>query len=282
MFMHSPLEIAKNYVDIGIHKTMLSAFKMVLLGFFAGMFISFAGVAATTASTTLGSTSPGRLIAAIVFPAGMAMVLIAGSELFTGNILIIISVLEKKVSALKMLKNWFFVYAGNFLGSLFVALLVTYGHVPDLFGGDLATGVVNSGISRTDLSFSDSFFKGILCNILVCLAVWMAFAAKQVSGKLLISFWPVMIFVLCGFEHCIADMYFCLCGIFTAAEYGIEAGSLTFSNFITHNLIPVTLGNILGGLIVGVGYWLAYLHKSPFSHTTAEAEQEDIDIAEEY
>lgn len=280
--MHSPLEIAKHYVDIGIHKTMLSAFKMILLGFFAGMFIAFAGIAATTASTTLGSTSTGRLIAAIVFPAGMAMVLIAGSELFTGNNLIIISVLEKKVSVLMMLKNWFFVYIGNFLGAFFVALLVTFGHVPDLFGGSLAQSVVNSGIARTDLSFSDSFIKGILCNILVCIAVWMAFASKQVSGKLLISFWPVMIFVLCGFEHCVADMYFCMAGLFTSAEYGIESGSLTFTNFITHNLIPVTLGNLIGGISVGVGYWLAYLHKTPYSHTTVSTEQEDIDIAEEY
>jgi len=280
--MHSPLEIAKNYVDIGIHKTRLSAFKMILLGFFAGMFISFAGVAASTASTTLGQTSPGRLIAAIIFPAGMAMVLIAGSELFTGNILIVISVLEKKVSVLKMLKNWLCVYIGNFLGALFVSVLVTYGHVPNLFGGDLAYGIVNSGVTRTDLTFGDSFAKGILCNILVCLAVWMAFASKQVSGKVMISFWPVMIFVLCGFEHCIADMYYCLCGIFTAAEYGIEAGSLTFSNFITHNLIPVTLGNLIGGLIVGVGYWLAYLAHTPYYKYNVEQEQQDIDISEEY
>ncbi len=280
--MHSPLEIAKNYIEIGIHKTKLPIFKMVLLGFFAGMFISFAGVAATTASTTLGTTSPGRLIAAIIFPAGMAMVLIAGSELFTGNILIIISVLEKKVSVLSMLKNWFFVYIGNFLGALFVAGMVTYGHVPDLFGGDLAKGVITSAVARTSMDFSDSFVKGILCNILVCLAVWMAFASKQVSGKLLISFWPVMLFVLCGFEHSIADMYYCLCGLFTSAEYGIYAESLTFANFITHNMIPVTLGNLVGGLIVGVGYWLAYLHKSPFTKTTAESEQEDIEIAEEY
>lgn len=280
--MHSPLEIAKNYVEIGIHKTKLPIFKMILLGFFAGMFISFAGVAATTASTTLGTTSPGRLIAAIIFPAGMAMVLIAGSELFTGNVLIVISVLEKKTSILSMLKNWLFVYIGNFLGALFVAAMVTYGHVPDLFHGDLAGGIITSAVSRTSMCFSDSFIKGILCNILVCLAVWMAFASKQVSGKLLISFWPVMLFVLCGFEHSIADMYYCLCGLFTAAEYGLQADTLTFANFITHNLIPVTLGNLIGGLIVGVGYWLAYLHKSPFANTTAASEQEDIDIAEEY
>ncbi len=280
--MHSPIEIAKNYIEIGIHKTKLPIFKMLLLGFFAGMFISFAGIAASTASTTLGTTSPGRLVAAIIFPAGMAMVLIAGSELFTGNVLIIISVLEKKVSILSMLRNLFFVYIGNFLGALFVAALVTYGHVPDLFNGDLARGILISGVARTDMNFSDSFFKGILCNILVCLAVWMAFASKQVSGKLLISFWPVMLFVLCGFEHSIADIYYCLCGLFTAAEYGLDAGSLTFTNFITHNMIPVTLGNLVGGLIVGIGYWLAYLHKSPFSSTTAQNEQEDIDIAEEY
>ena len=278
--MHSPIEIAKNYVDIGIHKTMMSAFKMLLLGFFAGLFISFAGIAATTATATMETASAGRLIAAIVFPAGMAMVLIAGSELFTGNNLIIISVLEKKVTVAKMLKNWFFVYIGNFLGAMFVAAMVTYGHVPDLFGGKLAEAVINSGVIRTSMNFSDSLIKGILCNILVCIAVWMAFASKDVSGKLLISFWPVMLFVLCGFEHCIADMYYCMAALFTSAEYGISADTLTWSNFITHNLIPVTLGNLIGGVGVGTGYWLAYLAKTPFVHT--DHEQEDIDIAEEY
>ncbi|MBO5389347.1 MAG: formate/nitrite transporter family protein [Lachnospiraceae bacterium] len=278
--MHSPIEIAKNYVDIGIHKTMMSAFKMLLLGFFAGLFISFAGIAATTATATMETASAGRLIAAIVFPAGMAMVLIAGSELFTGNNLIIISVLEKKVTVTKMLKNWFFVYIGNFLGAMFVAAMVTYGHVPDLFGGKLAEAVINSGVIRTSMNFSDSLIKGILCNILVCIAVWMAFASKDVSGKLLISFWPVMLFVLCGFEHCIADMYYCMAALFTSAEYGISADTLTWGNFITHNLIPVTLGNLIGGVGVGTGYWLAYLAKTPFVHT--DHEQEDIDIAEEY
>lgn len=278
--MHSPIEIAKGYVEIGIHKTKMSAFKMLLLGFFAGIFISFAGIAATTATATMETASAGRLIAAIVFPAGMAMVLIAGSELFTGNNLIIISVLEKKVTVAKMLKNWFFVYIGNFVGALFVAAMVTYGHVPDLFGGTLADAVINSGVIRTSMNFGDSFIKGILCNILVCIAVWMAFASKDVSGKLLISFWPVMLFVLCGFEHCVADMYFCMAALFTSAEYGISADTLTWSNFITNNLIPVTLGNLVGGVGVGIGYWLAFLAKTPFVHS--DHEQEDIDIAEEY
>lgn len=281
--MHSPLEIARNYIEVGIHKTNLSAFKMVILGFFAGMFIGFAGIASTTASSTIAVASVAKLVGAIVFPAGMAMVLIAGSELFTGNNLIIIAVLEKKVTVGKMLKNWFFVFVGNFLGAAFVAILVVYGHTPNLFGGDLAQAIVNAGKSRTDLTVMDSFVRGILCNTLVCIAVWMSFAAKQVSGKLLTSFWPVMLFVLCGFEHCVADMYFGVAALLTSAEYGIAAEGLTWFNFLIKSLVPVTLGNIVGGAgIVGFGYWMIYLHRTPYAHTTVESEQEEIDIAEEY
>ena len=117
--MHSPLEIARNFVEIGIHKVKLSAWKMIILGIFAGLFIGFAGVASTTAAATVENASLGRLLSAVVFPAGMAMVLVAGSELFTGNNLIIVSVLEKKVKFYEMLKNWLFVFVGNFIGAAF-------------------------------------------------------------------------------------------------------------------------------------------------------------------
>lgn len=281
--MHSPLEIARNYVEIGIHKVKLSAFKMVVLGIFAGMFIGFAGISATTGGATVDNASLSRLISACLFPAGMAMVIVAGSELFTGNNLIIIALLEKKIKLHEMLKSWFFVFIGNFIGATIVAALVVYGHVPDLFGGKLAESIVNSALSRVKLSFADSFIRGILCNILVCIAVWAAFAAKTVSGKLLMSFWPVMTFVLCGFEHSIADIYFCMAGIFTAGEYGIAAEGLTMGSFLFKNLLPVTLGNIVGGAgIVGVGYWLMYLRHTPLYSMPIEAEQEEIDIAEEY
>lgn len=281
--MHSPVEIAKNYIEIGIHKANLSIFKMILLGFFAGMFISFAGIASTVASSTITLPSVAKLIGAVVFPAGMAMVLIAGSELFTGNNLMIISVLEKKITVWKMLRNWIFVFIGNFLGAAFVAFLVVYGHTPDLFEGNLAQAIVNAGKSRTDLGITESFIRGILCNILVCIAVWMSFAAKNVPGKLITSFWPVMLFVLCGFEHSIADMYFGMSALFTANEYHITAEGLTWFNFLCKNLLPVTLGNIVGGAgIVGCGYWLIYLHHTPMSHLADEVEQKEIDIAEEY
>lgn len=281
--MHSPIEVARNFVEIGIHKVKLSIWKMVILGVFAGIFIGFAGIASTTISATVENGSVARLLSAAVFPAGMAMVLVAGSELFTGNNLIIISVLEKKIRLRSMLKNWIFVFLGNFLGAAFVAVMVVYGHTPDLYGGRLAEKIVASGLSRVEQSFPEAFIRGILCNILVCIAVWAAFAAKKVSGKLLMSFWPVMLFVLCGFEHSIADIYFCIAGILTSAEYGISAGNLNVASFLLKNLLPVTLGNILGGAgIVGAGYWLVYLHRTPYSTVSIEAEQEEMDIAEEY
>lgn len=281
--MHSPLEIARNYVEIGIHKVRLSAFKMLVLGVFAGMFIGFAGIASSVGAVTVENASIARLISATLFPAGMAMVLVAGSELFTGNNLIIIALLEKKIRLHEMLKNWFFVFVGNFIGAALVALLVVLGHVPDLYGGRLAESMVKNAQSRVSLSFGDAFVKGILCNILVCIAVWAAFAAKRVSGKLLMSFWPVMVFVLCGFEHSIADIYFCIAGILTAGEYGIAAQGLTFGSFLLKNLLPVALGNIVGGAgIVGVGYWAVYLRHTPGYPSPIGSEQEEIDIAEEY
>lgn len=281
--MHSPLEIARNYVEIGIHKVRLSAFKMLVLGFYAGMFIGFAGIASTVGSATVENPSLARLVSACLFPAGMAMVLVAGSELFTGNNLIIIALLEKKIKLWEMLKNWFFVFVGNFLGAGVVAALVVFGHTPDLLDGRLADSIVNAALHRVNLSFADSFIRGILCNILVCIAVWAAFAAKKVSGKLLMSFWPVMLFVLCGFEHSIADIYFGLAGIFAAGEYGIAAEGLTVGSFLLKNLLPVTLGNLVGGAgIVGVGYWAVYLRHTPGYRLPIESEQEEIDIAEEY
>ena len=281
--MHSPLEIAQNYVEIGIHKVRLSAFKMLVLGFFAGIFIGFAGIASTVGGAAVENPSLSRLVSACLFPAGMAMVLVAGSELFTGNNLIILALLEKKITLPQMLKNWVVVFLGNFIGAAFVAFMVVYGHTPDLLGGKLADSVVNAALHRVNLTFMDSLLRGVLCNILVCIAVWAAFASKTVSGKLLMSFWPVMLFVLCGFEHSIADIYFCLAGIFAAKEYGITADALTMGSFLFKNLLPVTLGNIIGGAgIVGVGYWLIYLRHTPGFKSSIESEQEEIDIAEEY
>ncbi len=281
--MHSPLEIAKNFVEIGLHKVRLSAFKMLVLGIFAGIYIGFAGIASTTASATIENPSVARLLSACVFPAGMAMVLIAGSELFTGNNLIIISLLEKKIKLTEMLKNWFFVFAGNFIGASFVAVMVVYAGIPGLYDGRLAEKMVAAALTRVNQTFPEAFARGVLCNILVCVAVWGAFAAKKVSGKLLMSFWPVMLFVLCGFEHSIADIYFGVSGLLAMPKYGVSGDALTLASFLLKNLLPVTLGNIAGGAgIVGCGYWAMYLRHTPGYVQPIEQEQEEIDAAEEY
>lgn len=281
--MHSPLEIAVKFIEIGIHKARMSALKILTLGIFAGIYIGFAGIASTTAGATIANPSVSRLVSACVFPAGMAMVLVAGSELFTGNNLIIIPLLEKKITLAAMLKNWTVVFLGNFLGAFLVAAGVVYAGVPELYEGVLAQKMVAAACFRVNQSWGEAFVRGILCNILVCIAVWAAFAAKKVSGKLLMSFWPVMLFVLCGFEHSIADIYFGISGILVMQKYGIVAPELTLGTFFLHNLIPVTIGNVIGGAgIVGCGYWFVYLHHTPGYAQPIEQEQREIDGAEEY
>lgn len=258
--MHSPLEIARNYVEIGIHKVRLSALKMLVLGMFAGMFIGFAGIASTIGGATVENASLSRLVSACIFPSGMAMVLIAGSELFTGNNLIIISVLEKRSTVGGMLKNWGLVYLGNLIGSLLVVVLTVYGGV--FANQDVAAALVSTAAAKANLGLADAVLKGILCNFLVCIAVWMSFGTKTAEGKILVVFFPIMAFVISGFEHSIANMFYLPSGIMTAAKYGIDAAGLTLGNALLHNLLPVTIGNIIGGcVLVGCGYWAIYLRK---------------------
>ena len=258
--MHTPAEIAKNYVEIGAAKTRLPTGRLVLLSVLAGIFIALAGVGSQTVAVSIPMASLGKFLGACIFPAGLAMVLLAGSELFTGNTLIVISVLEKRASWGGLLRNWILVYLGNLVGGILVAACVTYGHTLSLFDNGLAAAVVSGAAGKVNLSFTEGLLRGILCNLLVCLGVWISFAAKDVAGKILGLFFPVMLFVLCGYEHCVANMYFIPAGIFASAEYGIAAEGLTWGAFFVNNLIPVTLGNILGGAgIVGCGYWVIYL-----------------------
>ena len=163
--------------------------------------------------------------------------------------------------------------------------MIVYGHVPDPVSvrRDLPGKIVAAGITRVQQTFAEAFIKRHICNILVCIAVWSAFAAKKVSGKLDDELWPVMIFVLCGFEHSIADIYFGVAALLTAKGYGIAAQRSDSEPFYFRNLLPVTLGNILGGVgIVGCGYWLVYLRHTPYYSMPIEQEQKEIDIAEEY
>lgn len=280
--MLSPVQIANNYVDIGTHKTKLPIIKMLVLAVFAGMFIALAGAAATIASSTIADPSTSRLINSLVFPAGLAMVMLAGSELFTGNSLIIISVLEKKAKAAQMLKNWCVVYLGNLIGSLFTAVIFVFSHVPDMYNGALAKSFINIASAKVSLSFSDAFLRGLLCNILVCIAVWIALGALSAPGKIIGLYLPIAVFVLCGFEHCVANMFYIPAAVFISGEYGIAAEGLGWGSFFLRNLLPVTLGNLVGGaVIVGCGYWFTYLRHTPLARITMEEEQASLDRAGE-
>lgn len=252
-------EVAQKYVSIGENKAKQSVSKIFVLGIIAGFFIAIAGTGAATAAVSVKSASIAKLINACIFPAGLAMVIIAGSELFTGNCLLIIPVLEKKITVIDMIKNWVVVYLGNFVGSIFCVLLCTYGHVYALFDYGLSDNLMQTAVAKTSLSWEDALIKGILCNILVCIAVWMTFSAETAAGKIITLFFPILVFVVCGFEHSVANMSYISSGLFMKGAYGLEAPTLTWSNFLVGNLVPVTIGNIIGGFLVGAAYWFVYL-----------------------
>ena len=243
-------QIAENYVETGRKKAELPVSHMLILGFFAGMFIALAGAGASVASAAMTNASASRIASALVFPAGLALVVCTGAELFTGNCLMTISALQKRIS----------VYLGNLIGAIFVAVLFVYGHIPSLYGGDLAQVLLNTAVSKVTLTLPEVLCRAILCNVLVCIAVWAAMSSEQVSGKILALYPPVAIFILCGFEHCIANMFYIPAGLMIMGEYGLAAEGLTIGTFILNNLIPATIGNMIGGmLVIGGGYWLVYL-----------------------
>lgn len=248
-----PDEIATKAVSAGIKKANLSIFKMILLGMFAGAFIALAGVGAT-----FGNAYVGKIAGALIFPAGLAMVVVAGSELFTGNCLMVTVLLSREIGPLRLLKNWLFVFIGNFIGALLVALIVTSSGVLD----PISDSVVATASAKVSMGFPVAMLRGVLCNFLVCIAVWMAFGAKTVGGKIAAVFFPVFLFVLCGFEHSVANMYYVPAGLFMNWFNGTATAGLSVQSFLVENLLPVTIGNIIGGaVLVGGGYYLAYLRK---------------------
>lgn len=247
--MLTPSEIAHSFLTVGENKAKLPTGKMFLLAVLAGMFIALAGIGATTAAVTVENASLAKLLTACVFPAGLVMVLLAGSELFTGNSLMVIALLDGRITAAQLLRNWLVVYLGNAVGAGVTAALAVYSHTPSLFSGALARSMVSIAEGKAALGIGDALLRGILCNILVCLAVWMAAGTKTSGGKVVALFFPIMLFVLCGYEHCIANLYYLPAGLMAAAEYGIDA-ALPLSGCI-RNLITVTLGNLIGGTALG-------------------------------
>ncbi|HUX03101.1 MAG: formate/nitrite transporter family protein [Phycisphaerae bacterium] len=243
------LEIAKELDRIIAKKTGQSPVALVLFGILAGAYIGFGAVAATTVTAFDGlPIAVSKFLAGTVFCVGLVLVIIPGSELFTGNILLAAGIVDRKVGFIRVLRNWGFAYVGNFAGAVLLALLV-YGS--GLLGtpehptpvGAAAAKVADAKIA---LPFVQALLRGILCNILVCLAVIMAVSSRTMFGKILGIYFPIMVFVLSGYEHSIANMYFLPAGLLAEGRFLSGFGSM-FTN-----LVPVTLGNIAGGLLVVV------------------------------
>lgn len=266
-------ETAENVVEISKNKTELKTLPMLLLGILAGAYIGFGSELYTMVTYDLTKFSVGfaKFIGGSVFSVGLILVVIAGAELFTGNCLILTGVLTRKVSLKAMLRNWFIVYIANFVGSVLIVIIMFYSGLWKV--GDMKVGVsaLNIAVTKVNLSFLEAFFRGIGCNWLVCLAVWLAIASKDSIGKFFGIYFPIMTFVATGFEHSIANMYFIPMGLFLKGNISLvnmaglnqTIGSLTWLSFLVNNLIPVTLGNIVGGAFFVSGfYYLIYLRKS--------------------
>lgn len=254
-------QAAADYCAAAQNRTRQSVPRLLILGILAGMFIALAGTAAS-----VGGALAGKIASAAIFPAGLAMVILAGSELFTGNCLFLLPLLRGDITGGRTMGSWAIVYCGNLIGSIVIAFVVVRCGVLD----SIAPAAIATAAAKASLPFGAAFLRGVLCNLLVCLAVWMAFCAGSAGGKVVSLYGPIFLFVLCGFEHSIANMFYIGAGLFdktvpvfaeAAAAAGVDMTNLTWGNFFLKNLLPVSLGNLVGGAFVGWVYWFCYLRK---------------------
>lgn len=265
-----PPEIARTCVTVATKKAATGPPALQVLALLAGAYIAMGAIMFTIITNDISSiVGDGltRLIGGIAFSLGLILVILGGAELFTGNNLLVTGYLDKKVTLKQVLSNWGWVYSFNFIGALLLAVLFFYSGIWKANGGAIGLRAINIAFAKSSLSWTEAIFRGILCNWLVCLAVWLSFASKDAIGKIIGIMIPIAAFVAAGFEHSIANMYFIPMGIFLKNQAMFEAAlspatiqGLTWKAFFVNNLIPVTIGNLIGGvLFVGVFYWNAYL-----------------------
>lgn len=229
-----------SYLKIAKSKFANKWYKTMILAILAGMFIALAGAGSTIVSYKVANASLAKLLSGIIFPIGLILVVLLQTELFTGNSLLLISVLKKEARLRDLLKNWTLVFIGNLLGSLLVSVLICYSGL--LSNQDLNMAIYKTLINKTSYSFINAFVLGILCNFLVCIAVFLASNGKTPLEKIAVIFFPICLFIILGFEHSIANMYFLSLGYFSSLNESITIGKILLSN-----MLPVTLGNIVGG-----------------------------------
>ena len=260
---YSPAEIKEAIEKVGVKKTNLPLQASFMLAIVAGGGIGLGALYYTiVASDAELSFAVTRVVGGLVFSLGLVLILVGGAELFTGNNLIVMAWASGKVSTREILRNWVIVYFGNLVGSLGLVALVFFSHHLDMNGGRIGLSILNTAVGKIQPDVTTLFFKGVLCNLLVCLAVWLAYAGRSVTDKIVAAILPISAFVAAGFEHCVANMYFLpLAWLLTRTgnvPADFDASLITISG-IVHNLVPVTLGNIVGGAgLVGAVYWAIY------------------------
>lgn len=269
--------MAERVEAVGVRKAEAPTFQLLALAVLAGAFIALGAIFATTVSAGASGLPYGlvRLLTGLVFCLGLILVMVGGAELFTGNSLIVMAWASHRVSTRALLRNWLIVYVGNFLGALATACLMVATR-QYTFGKDtVGVAALNTAVSKCSLGFLQAIALGILCNALVCLAVWLSFSARSTVDKIACILFPITAFVAAGFEHSIANMYYVPYALLLktldpgfVARVGASVPNLdklTWNNFVVFNLMPVTLGNIIGGtVLVAAVYWSVYLrHKAP-------------------
>lgn len=260
----TPAETAGAIVSAGERVLTQPHSRTLVLSLLAGFYIAFGAELATVvtsdAATHLG-IGVSRLLGGSVFSLGLMLVVICGAELFTGNSLLAKAALHGRIPWMKLAENWGVVILGNLAGSLFFAWMMTETGLWQ--NGRIGEHAVDIAATKCQLSFWPAFVRGILCNWLVCLAVFMATAARDIAGKMLACYAPIMAFVASGFEHSVANMYFIPAGLFIDRALGQQTNGLTWGNFFSGNLLPVTLGNIVGGVVfVAFAYWFVHLRET--------------------
>ena len=267
---NTPQEVVQANMNGAVKKATTSKKKVFFMGIMAGVCIALGAQSSNVAMHDIANVGLARLVAGCVFPVGLMMIVLVGGELFTGNCLLIMDIMDKKVAAL--IRTLVIVYIGNMVGAVALAYLVYLSGQYNYTSGALGAFTIKVALGKVSLSFLPALISGILCNILVCAAVLMASTAKDIAGKSLAIFFPIMAFVVSGFEHCVANMYYIPAGIFASMNpdyvakakelYGItgsQIAALNWGNFFTINLLPVTIGNIIGGGFI-IGGLFFYLH----------------------
>jgi formate/nitrite transporter len=267
---YQPAQMVCRLEDTCAAKTSRDNLSTVLLGTLAGLFIGLGAVFYTLVTTDIGlGFGLGKLLGGLTFSLGLILVVVAGAELFTGNSLIVAPWLSTRVSARALLRNWGIVYFANLAGSLILVAILFHAQFWTLDGYAVGANALMIASGKTSLAFIPALFRGILCNVLVCLAVWMCLAGRSITEKILAIIFPITAFVACGFEHSVANMFFIPMGIAVAGQAEVvQVAGLTASQIanvsvlgLVQNLIPVTIGNIIGGTSIGIIYWLIFLRK---------------------